>query len=130
VTLKKLCTMALCTILLTLAFCGIGKAASEEIQTVYDVTYGGLQLAVSAPTEAYPGENITVTVKTNASDVQQIYIDYIDLKFSGAVNDTEIVTFEQITHLDDVFVSSNSTQYNIMIPDNISPRINLRRNKL
>jgi hypothetical protein len=121
VKLKKLCVMALCTFLLTLAFAGVGKSAPEEMQSVYDETYGGLRLVVIAPVEAYPGENITVTVKTNASDVQQIYIDYINLKFRGAVNTTAIVTFEQITHLDDVFVSSNETRYNITIPDNISP---------
>ena len=120
-TLKKLCVMILCTFLLTLAFCGVGKSAPEETQSVYDVTYGGLRLIVIAPVEAYPGENITVTVKTNASDVQQIYINYINLKFCGAVNATTTVTFEQITHLDNVFISSNETQYNITIPDNISP---------
>jgi len=113
--------MALCTFLLIVALCGVGKAAPEETQSVYDVTYGGLQLAVITPVEAYAGENITVTVKTSASDVPQIYINYLNLKFCGAVNATTIVTFKQITHLDNVFVSSNETQYNITIPDNISP---------
>ncbi len=120
-TLKKLCVMALCTFLLTLAFAGVGKSAPEEMQTVYDETYGGLRIIVVAPVEAYPGEDITVTVKTNVSDVQQIYINYLNLKFCGAVNTTTIVTFEQITHLNNVFISSNETQYNITIPDDISP---------
>jgi len=121
VTLKKLCVMVLCTFLLILAFAGVGKSAPEEMQTVYDVTHGGLRLVVVAPVEAYPGEDITVTVKLNVSDVQQIYINYINLKFCGAVNTTTIVTFEQITHLNNVFISSNETQYNITIPDDISP---------
>lgn len=120
-SLKKLCATTLCTFLLTVAFCGVGKAAPEETQSVYDVTYGGLRLVVTAPVEAYPGETITVTVKTTASDVPQIYINYINLKFCGAVNATTTVTFEQIAHLDSVFVSTNETQYNITIPDNISP---------
>jgi hypothetical protein len=113
--------MVLFTFLLTLAFAGVGKSAPEETHSVYDVTHGGLRLVVIAPVEAYSGEDITVTVKTNVSDVQQIYINYINLKFCGAVNTTTIVTFEQITHLDNVFISSNETQYNITIPDNISP---------
>jgi hypothetical protein len=121
VTLKKLCVMVLCTFLLILAFAGVGKSAPEETQSVYDVTHGGLRIIVIAPVEAYPGEDITVTVKINVSDVQQIYINYINLKFCGVVNTTTIVTFEQITHLNNVFISSNETQYNITIPDNISP---------
>jgi hypothetical protein len=119
--LQKLCTIALCTFLLILTFCGVGKSAPEEMHSVYDNTYGGLHIIVVAPVEAYPGENITVTVKTNVSDVQQIYVNYFNLKFRGAVNTTTILTFEQIMHLTNVFISSNETQYNITIPDNISP---------
>jgi hypothetical protein len=121
VMLKKLFVMMLCTLFLTLAFCNVGMAAPEETQIVYDDTYGGLRIVVVAPVEAYPGENITVTVETSAVDVQQIDVDYFDLKFCGVVNATTTVTFEQIEHLSNVLVSYDETEYTITLPDDLSP---------
>lgn len=120
-TLKKLVVMTLCTFLLTLAFCGVGSAAPDDTQTVYDNTYGGLRIVVVAPVEAYPGENITITVETSAVDVQQVYVDYLNLKFCGVVNGTSTVTFEQISHLNNDFITSDETEYTITVPEDISP---------
>jgi hypothetical protein len=96
-------------------------SAPEETQIVYDNTYGGLRIVVVAPVEAYPGENITVTVETSAVDVQQIYVDYLDLKFCGVVNATTAVTFEQIPHFNNDFITSDETEYTITIPADIFP---------
>ena len=118
--LKKLCTMALCAFLLTLAFSGVGNAAPEETQSVYYLEYGGLKIDIRAPDQAYPGENITITVKTEAV-VPQIYVKYINVDLYGVVNATTEVILDNITHLKNSSLSSHEAQYNITIPDNISP---------
>ena len=119
-TLKKLCVMALCTFLLTLAFSGVGNAAPEETPSVYYLEYGGLKIDIRAPDQAYPGENITVTVKTETV-VPQIYVKYINVDLYGVVNATTEVILDQISHLKNSSLSSHEVQYNIKIPDNISP---------
>ena len=119
-TLKKLCVMALCTFLLTLTFSGVGNAAPEETPSVYYLEYGGLKIDIRAPDQAYPGENITVTVKTEAV-VPQIYVKYINVDLYGVVNATTEVILDQISHLKNSSLSSHEVQYNIKIPDNISP---------
>ena len=118
---KKLCVIALCVFLLTLASSGVGYAVPEDVQNVYDINYGGLRLTIIAPVEAYPGENITVTVNTSASDVQQIHINRITMNLYGVVNGTTKITLAQITHLENVTISSHQTQYNVSIPENIAP---------
>ncbi len=117
---KNLCVMALCTLLLTLAFCGIGKSAPEDIVSVYDLEYGGLKIDIRAPIQSYPGENITVTVKAEA--ITEIYVKYIRVTIYGALSATDNVTLREITHLENSsFTSSYEVQYNITIPDDISP---------
>jgi len=112
--------MALCAFLLTLAFSGVGNAAPEETQSVYYLEYGGLKIDIRAPDQAYPGENITITVKTEAV-VPQIYVKYINVDLYGVVNATTEVILDNITHLKNSSLSSHEAQYNITIPDNISP---------
>ena len=119
-TLKKLCVMALCTFLLTLTFSGVGNAAPEETPSVYYLEYGGLKIDIRAPDQTYPGENITVTVKTETV-VPQIYVKYINVDLYGVVNATTEVILDQISHLKNSSLSSHEVQYNIKIPDNISP---------
>ena len=120
-TLKKLCTMALCAFLLTLAFSGVSNAAPEETQSVSPLDYGGLRIDITAPVQACPGENITVTVKTSASDVQQIHIKYITVDLYGVINATTKVYLDQIEHLSNVSLSVHEIHYNVTIPNNISP---------
>lgn len=120
-TLKKLCVMALCAFLLILAFSGVGNAAPEETQSVSPIDYGGLRIDITAPVQACPGENITVTVKTSASDVQQIHIKYITIELYGVINATTKVYLDQIEHLSNVSLSSHEIHYNVTIPNNISP---------
>jgi hypothetical protein len=111
--------MMLCTFLLTLAFCGVGKSAPEETKNVYHIDYGGLTIDISAPIQAYPGENISITVTTEA--VTQIDIDYIYISIYGLVNATTEVTLTNITHIEGSSLTFHETQYDIAIPENLSP---------
>ena len=119
--LKKLGVMLLCTFLLTLAFSGVGNAAPEKTQTVSPLDYAGLRIDITVPVQACPGDNITVTVTTSASDVHEIYIKHITIEIYGVINATTKVDLAQISHLSNVFISSHESQYSIAIPDNISP---------
>ena len=119
-TLKKLCVMAFCAFLLILAFSGVGKSTPEETPSVYYLEYGGLKIDIRAPDQAYPGENITVTVKTEAF-VPQIFVKYINVDLCGVINATTEVYLDRITHLKNSSLSSHEVQYNITIPDNICP---------
>jgi hypothetical protein len=113
--------MTLCAFLLTLAFSGIGYADPQPTKTVNPLNYGGLKIDITAPVQARPGDNITVTVRTSASDVQQVYINYITIELYGIVNVTDRVLLAQIDHLSEVPLSIHEIHYNITIPDNISP---------
>ena len=118
--LKKLCTVVLCTFLVTLAFIGAGRAAPEEPQNVYYLEYGGLKIDIRAPVKAYVGESITVTVNTEAV-VAQIFIKYINIDIYGRIDATTEIYLDQITHLTNSSLSSYEAQYTVAIPDNISP---------
>lgn len=113
--------MALCVFVFALPFFGVVNAVSEETQNVYDIDYGGLHVTIIAPVEACPGENITLNVKTSASDTPQIHVDYLNLTFYGVANSTTKVIFDEIAHLTDASISSHEVNYTIAIPDNIAP---------
>ena len=118
-TLKKLCVMMLCTFLLTVAFSGVGKSAPEEIKNLYHIDYGGLTIDITAPIQVYPGENISITVTTEA--VTQIDIEYIYVRICGLVNATTEVSLSNITHIEDSPLTFHEATYNIAIPDNLPP---------
>jgi len=120
VKFKKLCTIVLYTFLLTLTFSGVARSAPEEMLNVYYLEYGGLKIDISAPVTAYYGENITVSVKTEAV-VSQIFIKYINIDIYGRVNATTEIYLDQITHLTNSSLSSYEAQYDVAIPDNLSP---------
>jgi hypothetical protein len=117
---KKLCTMVLCTFLVILAFSGVCWSAPEEMPNVYYLEYGGLKIDIRAPFTAYGGENITVSVKTEAV-VSQIFIKYINIDLYGRVDATAEIYLDQITHLTNSSLSSYEAQYDVTIPDNLSP---------
>ena len=118
--LKKLCVTVLCTFLLTLAFSGVGKSAPEEMPNVYYLEYGGLKIDIRAPVQAYGGENITFTVKTEAV-VPQLFINYINIDLFGRIDAATEIYLDQITHLTNSSLSSYEAQYDVAIPDNLSP---------
>jgi hypothetical protein len=107
--------------LLSVAFSGIGYAEPQGTETVTPLDYGGLRIDITAPVQARPGDTINITVRTSASDVQQIFINYITLELYGIVNVTDCVPLAQIDHLSNVPLSIHEIHYNITIPDNLSP---------
>jgi hypothetical protein len=113
--------MTLCVFLLSVAFSGIGYAEPQGTETVTPLDYGGLRIDITAPVQARPGDTINITVRTSASDVQQIFINYITLELYGIVNVTDCVPLAQIDHLSNVPLSIHEIHYNITIPDNLSP---------
>jgi len=118
--LKKVCVIVLCTLLLALAFSGVAQSAPEETPSVYYLEYGGLKIDIRAPTQSYPGENITVTVKSEA--ITEIYVKYVRVTLYGALNATDKVTLLEIHHLENSsFISSYEVQYNVTIPNDMSP---------
>jgi hypothetical protein len=120
VRFKKVCLIALCTLLVTLTFSGVATAAPEDSERVYDLEYGGLIVDIRAPVQAYPGDTITVTVKAEAKT--DLYIDYITIKLYGMLDATNNVTLREINHLETtVFTSTYEIDYNITIPENMSP---------
>ena len=118
-TFKKICVMALCVFLLTVAFSGVGKS-QPEMQNVYNMPYGGLVIDISAPIQAYPGDNINITVKTEAEP--EIYVEYLYVKIF-VVNPTTEVSLRNITHLLNSTVNSHQVNYNLTIPSDISPAL-------
>jgi len=120
VSTKKVGLMAVCVFLLTLAFSGVGRSAPEETHSVYYLKYVGLEIDIWAPYQAYPGEDINVTVKTVALG-EQIYVEYINVDLYGVANATTEVTLAEITHLENSSLSYHEVEYNITIPDYISP---------
>ena len=112
--------MVLCTFLATLIFSGVGKSAPEKMSNVYYLEYGGLKIDIRAPVKAYGGDNITVSVKTEAV-VSQIFIKYIKIDFCGRVDAATEIYLDQIAHLTNSSLSSYEAQYDVAIPSNLSP---------
>jgi hypothetical protein len=112
--------ITLCVLLLTFAFSGVGRAAPEDMQDVYYLEYGGLKIDVRAPVQAYAGDNITVTVNTEAV-VAQIYIKYINIDLYGRLDGTNEIYLAQITHIENSSLSSYEAEYDVAIPVDLSP---------
>jgi hypothetical protein len=94
-------------------------SATVETANVCDIAYGGLTICITAPIQASPGENITITVITEA--VTEIDVEYIYVNVHGRVNSTTEVSLSNITHVEDSPLTSYEATYDIAIPDNLSP---------
>lgn len=108
-------------LLITLSFCTVAGSSSEEMRTVYDMKehFLGLEVSVEAPYEANPGENITVTVRADASDV--IYVEYIYVNIYG-FNETEEISLANITCAEKENLNGLRTVDQIVtIPNDTSP---------
>lgn len=117
--LKKLTVAFLFTLLWILALPGVNQCAPEDMKMVFDLEYGGLKLGILAPTQAYPGENITIIVKAEA--IAEIFIKYVHITILGALNATSRITLEDINHLENSsFISSSEVEYNVAIPSEMA----------
>jgi len=119
VKFKKSGSIAVCVLFLILTISWIVKAETLEEKNVCPIEYGGLKINIYAPVQVYPGDNINVTVRTEA--VTQLYIKYIHIIISGVTNATTEVTLANISHLEDSILDLYEATYNVSIPDNISP---------
>jgi len=115
---KKLFAVVVC-LFLVLAFSGVAKSKALETQSVYSLEYGGLKIDVKAPELAYPGDNITLTVKTEAV-APKFYVKYLNIVIKGRVNATNEIYLKQISHLTNSFLSIHEANYTIEIPEDIS----------
>lgn len=102
-------------LLLTLTTSAVVRATPEERRTVYEIDSLGLKVSVVAPDLAYPGENITVTVRAEASDGTEV--EYIHINIYGLKNETEKLSLE------DIYLNTIPHQhdYVIAIPNDTSP---------
>ena len=111
--------IVVCIFLFTLPFFGIVISQSEQTKNVYHIGYAGLIIDIFGPIQAYPGENITLTIVTEA--LTQINVEYINLTIYGIVDGSTEITLSTITHLEGSSLTFNETSYEIPIPNNISP---------
>jgi hypothetical protein len=120
---KKVVVLSLClsTLLLTLAYSAVVGATSEERRIVYSTEYfNGLSVTIEAPYQAYPGDNITVTVRVEASG--NVYVEYIYVSIYALRNETEefqLAEFPCVEKSD--LVVSHQVDYTVTIPNNTSP---------
>ena len=116
---KKSGIIILSVFLLALTFSGFCKAATEGKKNVYSIEYGGLKINIKAPIQVYPGESISVTINTEA--VSQVNIEYIHVIIYGLTNATSEVVLADITHLENSSLALYEADYNVSIPERISP---------
>ena len=117
--LKKMFAMVLSVFLLTLTFSGTAMSQSEQTKNVYTLEYGGLIIDIVAPVHSSPGENITITITTEAK--AQVNVEYLYVLIYGIVDSQTEVSLAEITHLQDSALSFHEANYHIRIPSNISP---------
>ena len=113
--------MVLSVFLLTLACSGTVLSQSEQTKNVYSLPYGGLIINIVAPVQSSPGNNITLTITAEAASGVEVEIDYLDVLIYGIVNAKDEISLAEITYLEGTSVSFHEANYQISIPNNISP---------
>lgn len=99
----------------------VAESTSSGTWTVYDLTYGGLEIKIEAPCQVNPGENITVTIRGRAYGAD-IDVDYVYVDIYGLKNETYAILLKTITYLQGYKLTSHevSKEYNVTIPDDVS----------
>lgn len=117
---KKVCVIVLCMLLATMTFAGVAQCEPENVESVFDLEYGGLKIDIEAPVQALPGGNISVIVKAEA--ITEVFVKYIRVTLFGALNATNRITLREIVHLENSsFTSSYQATYNVTIPSDMAP---------
>jgi len=112
---KKVVVLGLLMLLFTLTYGTAARATSEERWIVYEMDSLGLEVSIEAPYLADPGENITVTVITQASGASA----YGRINIYGQRNETEAISLADIPiQISTVPYQGNHT---ILIPNDTSP---------
>lgn len=109
--------------LITISLAGIEMSDAAEVQKCYTLDYGGLLIEVEAPTSAWPGDTINITVSVKAS--AEIHVDFINVNFSCQREGLEKVpllsTTTTLKNIDLTSESLNETRYELEIPDDALP---------
>ena len=96
---------------------------SSEMLTCYTLDFGGLLVEVKAPTIAWPGDIINITVYTQVS--ANIHMNFINVNFSclgGNLTKVPLLnTTSTLTNVDLDVGFINETNYKILIPNNTLP---------
>ena len=108
-----------CVFLFALTFSGTVWPQTEQTKKVYSLEYGGLLIDIVAPVTSSPGENITITITTEA--VTQVDVEYMDILIYGIKNARDEVSLAEISHLHGVPLNFHEANYQISIPNDISP---------
>jgi hypothetical protein len=119
VKFKKLFALMVCVFLFALTFSGTVWSQSEQTKNVYLLEYGGLLIDIVAPVQASPGENITITITTEA--VTEVDVEYMDVLIYGIVDARDEISLAEISHLENVPLNFHEANYQISIPNDISP---------
>ena len=112
-----------CVILSALVFSGVVISQSEQVKNVYHVAYAGLIIDIFAPVQAFPGENLTLTITTEA--LTQINIEYINLAIYGIVDGSTEVTLSTISHLKGSSLTFNETNVSRYLTKLITPKLSV-----
>ena len=117
---QKSSLVVLCILLINLSLIENVSCITEDSVNFYNLEYGGLKIDINAPVQSNPGENISISIKTEA--IAQIYVKYIRVEIFGALNATEKISLGNFTHLENSdFTSSYEFNYVLSIPDNMVP---------
>jgi hypothetical protein len=121
VKFKKLFGLVVCVFLFALTFSGTVWSQSEQTKNVYSLPYGGLLIDIVAPVQSSPGETITITVTTEAASGLEIDVEYMDILIYGVVDAKDEISLAEITHLKNTSLSFYQANYQVAIPNDISP---------
>lgn len=118
---KKLFALLVCVFLFTLTFFGTVWSQSEQTKSVYTLSYGGLIVNIVAPVQSSPGQNITITITTEAASGLEVDVEYMDILIYGIVDAKNEISLAEITHLKNASLSFYEASYQVAIPNDISP---------
>ncbi|MFZ7138436.1 MAG: hypothetical protein ACOWW1_08475 [archaeon] len=118
---NKLFATVFCIFVFTLSFSGIVQSQSEQTKNVYSLEYGGILIDIVAPVQSSPGNNITITITTEAVPGVEIDVDYVDVLIYGVENAKDEISLAEITHIENMPLTFHEANYQISIPNDISP---------
>ena len=94
-----------------------------DAQVFYTLDYGGLLVKVEGPAIAWPGDEINITVRVQAS--AKIHIDFVNLNVSSLeMNREEVPLLGTVSFLNNVDLNPeaiNQTSYEVEVPNDALP---------
>ena len=100
----------------------LSSVAMDEIHRVWRISYKGIEVAVYAPYEAYPGDRITVRVRVEA--LEDLNDTYVTLWIEGSKSQGHESWTSRKEVLEDYDLSdgtSKTREYDVKIPSDLDP---------